>query len=1210
MAASRPAVSLHHSLFPPPALLSTIHRLASYLSSCRTPPPSSDLHRNLSALHASLLRTATLVDYVTRLPPSLTGKLVDAIFAADDLVDQLEYESLQKQVEEMEKAEAEKDGVGGKIVDLSVFRGFQTGEDDDTANLKLAAPSSSISGSLRRPALNPSVETEAKGAELTLESNTDRGLDVESRVPDPSICGCFCSSKTKKQRETRSSRFLSCCFGFNKDSRSAVNGNHAAKKEDSITVAARTEIGGEIGSGTQKNDLSSSQVSNSEGQKNSLEEINVDRIMKIVESLDIVSAYLRESTGISFSTCDLESPHEILHKEKAASSLSLGDLFFYNDEKEQLVKELLKFNEDNVCIFPILGPRGVGKTTLAHFVYQDERIEEYFHSRVWICASDDLNSMRITGVTADPPSISTPLAARELEKLKFMVRNLQDQLKEKRFLLVLDDVESIEWVMQFASLKDCGKGSKIIITAREEGVIDERGKGNKILLKGVIDEGNHFLSFFNWCAFNCEDPQNYSELQVISKRISTLLNGNPLAAKAVGGVLQTEFTDAHWTRILNELLELKDDLTDIMPVLMLCYNHLPPHLKWCFAYCSVFSKGYPFDAQNLINMWISLGFVEPTDSNKTVEDVGREYLDGLLSRSFLELPIYNRSYWRSRYYAMHNLMYDLSKSVGVKECLVYENETIYQLYLDRWKYFRSFICNSKHVINFGVLSRIRVLDLSYSGMKQLSNSIGNCIHLRYLNLDGNNLYKLPESLCKLYHLKFLAVPENCHRLPERFNNLINLRHLNASEEAIAWIANKGRLARLQELKKFHVRLKKGYDIGQLKDLIELKGELCIQDLNDVGRKEEVIEADLNGKTRIEKLQLKWRTWRKEGLRVDAQEVLESLKPPPCLKHLEIHSFGGSQSPGWLEDQSLIFLQSIHLKNCNKWNQLPPFGHLPHLKVLKIEGMNVIVDGGTWMIDPYPSLRELYLDNTSIMFEDISWQEQRCKCFLKLKKLVAVKCKRVGGLPPLALLSSLEELEIKKSPDLESQLSGCLKHLKSLTTLKMSAPNLTHFPCQVLQHLKYLEIDGCQSLVSWLIDNEEDVHHSSLVSLSIVNSPLPAGPVLVKFLTSIRELRIDQCIKISSFSKEQKEWFASLISLEKLSISNCAQLRELPPNLHQLLSLKQMIIQGCPNLDSLPSNLPESLKVFEILKCNSVLVSQLLGEEAPDWIKRIPFRYIA
>lgn len=1120
------------------------------------------------------------MDYGTRLPSSLTEKLVDAVFSADDLVSQLEYESLQEQVEEMEKARAEQEVIGGKVVNLSAFRGFQTGEDDDIANLKFAASSS---------------------------SNGDHSQDVESRVPAPSICGCFCSSKTKKQRETRSSRFLSCCLRFIKGCRSIVNGNHAAKRADSIPVAARTEIGGEMGGDTQKNDHSSSQVSNSELQKISFEEINADRIIKIVESLDIVSAHLSESTGITFSNCDLECPREILHEGKVASSLSLGEVFFYNDEKEQLVKQLLKVNEDNVCIFPILGPGGVGKTTLAHFVYQDERIEEYFHTRVWICASDDLNSMRVAGVTANPPSISTPLATCELEKLEFIFRNLQDQLKKKRFLLVLDDVESIEWVTQFVSLKDCGKGSKIIITAREEGAIDERAKGNKILLNGL--KGNDFLSFFNKCAFNCEDPQNYSELQVISKRISTMLNGNPLAAKAVGGLLQNEFMDAHWTRIFNQLLELEDNLTDIMPVLMLCYNHLPPHLKWCFAYCSVFSKGHPFDAQNLINMWISLGFIQPTDSNKTVEDVGLEYLDGLLSRSFLELPIYNRSYWGSRYYGMHNLMHDLSKSVGVKECVVYENETTIQLYFDQWKYFRSFICNSEHVINFGVLSRIRVLDLSYSGMMQLSDSIGDCIHLRYLKLDGNNLYKLPESLCKLYHLQFLVVPEKCHRLPERFNNLINLRLLNASEEAIAWIANKGRLVRLQELKKFHVRLNKGYDIGQLKDLIELKGELCIQDLDDVGTKEEVIEANLNGKSRIEKLQLKWRTWRKERLRVDVEEVLEYLKPPPCLKQLEIHCFRGSQSPSWLEDQSLIFLQSIHLKGCNKWNQLPPFGHLPHLEVLKIEGMNAIVDGGTGIIDPYPSLRELYLDNTSIMFEGISRQEQCCKCFLKLKKLVAVKCKRVGGLPPLALLSSLEELEIKRSPDLENELSGCLKHLKSLTTLKMSVPNLTHFPCQVLLHLKYLEIDGCQSLVSWLIDIEEDVHHSSLVSLSIVNSPLPAGPVLVKFLTNIRELRIDQCSKISSFSKEQKEWFASLTSLEKLSISNCVELSELPPDLHRLLSLKQLIIQGCPNLDSLPSVLPESLKELEILKCNSVLVSQLLGEEAPDWIKRIPFQSI-
>ncbi|XLU80141.1 hypothetical protein S245_003561, partial [Arachis hypogaea] len=67
----------------------------------------------------------------------------------------------------------------------------------------------------------------------------------------------------------------------------------------------------------------------------------------------------------------------------------------------------------------------------------------------------------------------------------------------------------------------------------------------------------------------------------------------------------------------------------IIPALLISYFHLPPYLKRCFVYCSLFPKDYKFEKDELILLWMAEDLLRVSNRRETLEEVGSKYFDDL-----------------------------------------------------------------------------------------------------------------------------------------------------------------------------------------------------------------------------------------------------------------------------------------------------------------------------------------------------------------------------------------------------------------------------------------------------------------------------------------------------------------------------------------------------------------------------------------------------
>ncbi|XP_006654406.1 putative disease resistance protein RGA3 [Oryza brachyantha] len=419
----------------------------------------------------------------------------------------------------------------------------------------------------------------------------------------------------------------------------------------------------------------------------------------------------------------------------------------------------------------IVGHGGMGKTTVAQFVYNSERIERHFDLRAWVCVWDRSDAAELTRQILQ--SIGVPdyaLYGDSSAELEILQAKLEVSIMSKRFLLVLDDVWNDEgktelenkdlWKKVLAPLRSAVSGSKILVTTRMK-LVAEFLNSTHVVPIDVLEMRDCWL-LLKEAALGGESMGVPPDLQEIGRTIAANAKGSPLVSKALGQMLRNTSSTWRWKTLLDT--EISHSI--IMSSLQHSYQHLPVHLQRCFAYCSIFPRGWRFHRDKLVKMWVAVGFIQlSSKKGKSEYDLAQEYFHDLLSRSFFCMA----SKDNQTLYFLNDLMHDLAQHASAHDCIKIDESmpgvippTVRHLSIST-DYFPQL----KNKCRLGRLRTLFVLRSSSLSLSHLpSKFLSEFKNLRVLDLSESDILELPETISQLLHLHYLALCRMTSKLPK------------------------------------------------------------------------------------------------------------------------------------------------------------------------------------------------------------------------------------------------------------------------------------------------------------------------------------------------------------------------------------------------------------------------------------------------------------
>ncbi|KAF7017215.1 hypothetical protein CFC21_030688 [Triticum aestivum] len=625
----------------------------------------------------------------------------------------------------------------------------------------------------------------------------------------------------------------------------------------------------------------------------------------------------------------------------------------------------------------VVGSGGTGKTTLANQVYQKLKGQLDCHAFCSVRRNADkvqvlhsiYNQLYSSYNNLGRRSSPRP-GVRDLPGLITMISNY---LQHRRCIIVLDDI----WDVEILKVIECAfptasSGSKIIITTRIHAVAQSccstfSGHVYNIRPLSMV----HSRQLFYTRLFNSEEKCP-SYLKEISGQILDKCAGLPLAIIAMSSVLADKASEKEiWDQVKDLIGRAlrNSSVEDMVNIISLSYLDLPPHLKTCLLYLSIFPEGHIIEKENLIRRWIGEGFIQKK-SGYTVYESGEMCFNDLINRSLIQAAKMDETFGDEvKSCRVHDTVHNFIVSKAVEENFVTivgvlgvinpdpkakirrvslqnDGEIPPSLDVSSARSLHVFGRNGK-IPSLSEFRLLRVLD--FEDCSQLEDDhlegIANLVHLKYLRFKhAKAVTKIPEQVAMLHHLeidvkgysKLMEIPMT---IQERLVCYVTL-HVDGYETVPDEIAAMQGLRVLEGLNIYTQSTEFLKRLGQLKKLRKLgiiwnMYDMSNCDVNEDKEEEEVEEDEEEflssicelGKAGLESLHISV----KEA--ADAYFKLSWFPDPQCgLRELIIMGDSLSEVPTWVAslvnlEKLCITMRVINERDMEILRGLPSLRHL-------------------------------------------------------------------------------------------------------------------------------------------------------------------------------------------------------------------------------------------------------------------------------------------
>lgn len=654
---------------------------------------------------------------------------------------------------------------------------------------------------------------------------------------------------------------------------------------------------------------------------------------------------------------------------------------------------------DQLEVISIVGMAGLGKTTLARKVFSDPEIKYKFQARAFVHISQEYERKEVfLKILASLAQISQELYKMSDDEI---VRVLRDHLQAKSYLIVMDDVWTIEaWEDLKSAFPNNYKGSRVLITSRNAAVAHHANpKIEPYILRFLTqEESRKLLRIKVFGEDICPE-----ELQIYEAKILDKCAGLPLAIVVFAGILLNNRAKADWW--MGVAANVNDEQSN--DVIRRSYNNLPHYLKPCFLYLGVFPGYFEIPAWKLLRLWIAEGFVQHRGL-MNMEDVAEDYLMELVDQSLVMIG-QKRSDGRIKTCRMHEMLQDFCKAEAMKENLFREIKRfdaatlspnsssckdrrlcVNSHILDYVKakptgeYVRSFLSFAKEEIHFppeNISSILKAFKL-----------------LKVLDIRSILFTRFPAEFIYLVLLKYIAISCNLKVFPEKMSTLQNLQTI-IIDTSSRTLEIKADIWKMAQLRHFHTNCSTSIPKGKEESLINANLQ-TLSTISPESCRREVFERT----PKLRKLGI----YGKLGTNIE--EIFDSLVKLNFLENLKLLNVDVTSKLYSLPPENKFprRLARLTLQDTSlDWKHISILGKLETLEILKLKDNAFL--GQFWETEEggFRCLKVLHIGRTNL----VVWKASASN-FPALRSLFLRHCDRLEAIPSgLGEISSFHVIDL-------------------------------------------------------------------------------------------------------------------------------------------------------------------------------------------------------